>query len=205
MCKSAKYCSEDICALGKGRGRVCLGSQPPLHTHLGSYTPGLQAAWTITFPPHGLQTWSFRGLGSLTPGPTSSVQSTGLPGAEERGAQNLSSSGGSVVGESQVPNGVDGKVLLSCGIWAAAPCHCKNRLRNIPSLADSKGTGGLERECVKLSMANSCKAQGIIMRKEERAPQEGVWDLNASPTPFRWQCEQALPLSALSFLRHGHW
>lgn len=95
------------------------------------------------------------------------------------------------MGESQVPNGVDIKVLLSYGIWAAAPCHCKNRLRNIPSLADSKGTGGLERECEKLSMANSCKAQGIIMRKEERVPQEGVWDLNASPTPFRWQCEQA--------------
>lgn len=89
-----------------------------------------------------------------------------------------------------------GEVLLSCGIWAAAPCHCKNRLRNIPSLTDSRGTGGLERECEKLSVANSWKAQGIIMRKAEWAPQEGVWDLNACPTPFRWQHEQALPLSA---------
>lgn len=145
MCKSAKYCSEDICALGKGRGRVCLGSQPHLHTHLGSYTPGLQAAWTITFPPHGLQTWSF--MGSWVPshqGPPAQCRALGSLGLRREGPRTVSSSGGSVVGESQVPDGVDSKVLLSCGIWAAAPCHCKNRLRNIPSLADSKGTGGLE-------------------------------------------------------------
>lgn len=58
MCKPVKYRSEDTWALGKGRGGVCLGSQPHLHAHLGSYTPRLQVAWTITFPSHGLQTWS---------------------------------------------------------------------------------------------------------------------------------------------------
>lgn len=39
--------------------------------------------------------------------------------------------------------------------------------------------------CEKPSMANSYKAQGIIMRKGEWVPQEGVWDWNAQARPFR--------------------
>lgn len=49
----------------KARGRVCLGSHSHIHTYLGFYIPGLETVWTITFPPHGLQTWSF--MGSCAP------------------------------------------------------------------------------------------------------------------------------------------
>lgn len=83
--------------------------------------------------------------------------------------------------------GLTAQPVLPPEVWDGAacslPCHCENRLSH-HLLPDSQGAEGPGRVCEKLSMANSYKAQGIIMRRERGAAPGGSVGLECPAPPF---------------------